>query len=101
MAAAIWSSPRRDILAFPISSFVAFCRNHGLLQLADRPQWRTVKGGARTYVERIVATLPDVRLVTPVMRVHRRADHVDVVTRRFGSERFDEIVLAVPHAQAG
>jgi predicted NAD/FAD-binding protein len=100
MAAAIWSSPRRDILAFPVSSFVAFCRNHGLLQLADRPQWRTVKGGARTYVERIVATLPDVRLGTPVMCVHRRADHVAVVTQRFGSERFDEIVLACHSDQA-
>lgn len=100
MAAAIWSSPKRDILAFPVSSFVAFCRNHGLLQLTDRPQWRTVKGGARTYVERIVAMLPDVRLGTPVMRVHRRADHVDVVTQRLGSERFDEIVLACHSDQA-
>jgi predicted NAD/FAD-binding protein len=100
MAAAIWSSPRRDVLAFPVSSFVAFCRNHGLLQLRDRPQWRTVAGGARTYVERIVAELPDVRLGTPVLRAHRRADHVDVVTGRFGVERFDEIVLACHSDQA-
>ena len=100
MAAAIWSSPKRDILDFHLSSFVAFCRNHGLLQLTDRPQWRTVKNGARTYVERIVAALADVRLGTPVMRVLRRADHVDVVTQRFGSERFDEIVLACHSDQA-
>ena len=100
MAAAIWSSPKRDILHFPLASFVAFCHNHGLLQLADRPQWRTVRGGARTYVERIVATLPDVRLATPVVRVDRRADHVEVVTHRHPVERFDAIVLACHSDQA-
>jgi predicted NAD/FAD-binding protein len=94
MAAAIWSSPRRDILDFPVSSFVAFCHNHGLLQLSDRPQWRTVSGGSRSYVERIVGALPDVRLAAPVVSVHRHADHVDVVTQRYGTDRFDEIVLA-------
>ncbi len=47
MAAAIWSSPKRDILDFPLPTFVRFCHNHGLLQIADRPQWRTVVGGAR------------------------------------------------------
>ena len=57
MAAAIWSAPRRDILDFPLPTFVRFCHNHGLLQIADRPQWRTVAGGARTYVERIAAQL--------------------------------------------
>jgi uncharacterized protein len=82
------------------ASFVAFCRNHGLLQLTDRPQWRTVASGARTYVERIVAGLPDARLGVPVTRVHRRAGHVDVVSERFGSERFDEIVLACHSDQA-
>ena len=47
MAAAIWSSPRRDILDFPLRPFVRFCANHGLLQLTDRPLWRTVRNGAR------------------------------------------------------
>ncbi|MFO1304308.1 MAG: FAD-dependent oxidoreductase, partial [Burkholderiales bacterium] len=100
MAAAIWSSPKRDILDFPLASFVAFCRNHGLLQITDRPQWRTVRGGARTYVERIVAALPDVRLATPVVRAHRRADHVEVVTHGHPAERFDAIVLACHSDQA-
>ncbi len=100
MAAAIWSSPKRDILDFPLSSFVAFCRNHGLLQISDRPQWRTVRGGARTYVERIVAALPDVRVATPVEHVHRRADHVEVVTQHHRAERFDAIVLACHSDQA-
>ena len=50
MAAAIWSSAPTDILQFPASTFLRFCINHGLLQVNDRPQWRTVKGGAREYV---------------------------------------------------
>ncbi|MCC6194096.1 MAG: FAD-dependent oxidoreductase [Burkholderiales bacterium] len=94
MAAAIWSSPRRDILRFPLPAFLRFCRNHGLLRLTDRPRWRTVRGGARIYVERIVAGLPDVRLATPVQRVLRRAGHVTVVTHGNVAERFDEVVLA-------
>jgi len=94
MAAAIWSSPRREILDFPLPSFLSFCHNHGLLAIADRPQWRTVAGGARTYVEKIAAQLPDVRIGTPVRRILRRHDHVLVDTPRRAGERFDEIVLA-------
>ena len=45
MAAAIWSSPAREILDFPLPTFVRFCHNHGLLAIADRPRWRTVAGG--------------------------------------------------------
>lgn len=100
MAAAIWSSPRRDMLRFPLLAFLRFCRNHGLLQLTDRPLWRTVRGGARTYVDRIVAALPDVRLATPVQRVVRRPDHVTVVTHGNVAERFDEVVLACHSDQA-
>ena len=73
MAAAIWSSPRSEILDFPLPAFLRFCHNHGLLQVIDRPQWRTVAGGARTYVEKIVAALPDVRVATPVERIVRPA----------------------------
>ncbi|HEX4884129.1 MAG TPA: FAD-dependent oxidoreductase [Casimicrobiaceae bacterium] len=94
MAAAIWSAPRREILDFPLPTFVRFCHNHGLLALRDRPQWRTVAGGGRTYVERIVAQLPDVRLRCPVLRVTRDRGgvSVDSVARR--DERFDAVVLA-------
>jgi len=100
MAAAIWSSPKRDILDFPVQTFARFCRNHGLLSITDRPQWRTIAGGARTYVERIVADLPDVRCATPVSRVMRRADHVLVDTAGRPGERFDEVVLACHSDQA-
>ena len=99
MAAAIWSAPRREILAFPLRTFVRFCRNHGLLQLSDRPQWRTVAGGGRSYVERIAERLHDVRLSTPVTRIHRGPRGVDIHTPE-RAEQFDEVVLACHSDQA-
>jgi predicted NAD/FAD-binding protein len=94
MAAAIWSVPLSAVVDFPLPTFVRFCYRHGLLQIFDRPQWRTVAGGARTYVERIVAQLPDVRLSTPVHQVRRYADHVEIDTTAAAGERFDQVVLA-------
>jgi predicted NAD/FAD-binding protein len=99
MAAAIWSAPRREILGFPLRTFVRFCRNHGLLQLSDRPQWRTVAGGARSYVDRMASELTDVRLGTPVFRIRRGPQGVDV--HSLGRvEHFDEVVLACHSDQA-
>ncbi|MCM2328789.1 MAG: FAD-dependent oxidoreductase [Lysobacter sp.] len=93
MAACIWSTPATQINRFPMQTFLHFCANHGLLAVANRPQWRTVKGGSREYVRKIVAELPDVRLSTPVHQVRRFADRVEVATDR-GTERFDQVVLA-------
>ena len=100
MAAAIWSSPQREILDFPLATFVRFCHNHGLLSLRDRPQWRTVVGGGRTYVDRLVAGLPDVRLGCPVLRVQRRADGVTLDAFGHVHERYDAVVLACHSDQA-
>ena len=94
MAAAIWSAPRKDILDFPLPTFVRFCRNHGLLQITDRPRWRTVQGGGRNYVDRIAAQLSDVRVGTPVRRVARTGNGVVLDTAARAGEAFDEVVLA-------
>ncbi|WP_047258537.1 NAD(P)/FAD-dependent oxidoreductase [Chromobacterium subtsugae] len=93
MAAAIWSSPCRDILSFPAETFLRFCLNHGLLELRDRPQWRTVPGGARQYVEKIAASLADVRLSTPVLRVSRVDGRVRLLAAS-SEETFDSVVFA-------
>ncbi len=93
MAACIWSTPATQINRFPIQTFLTFCANHGLLAVSNRPQWRTVKGGAREYVRKLVAALPDVRLSTPVRRVRRFDDRVELATDH-GAERFDQVVLA-------
>ncbi|MFZ3041312.1 MAG: hypothetical protein WA108_05885 [Thiobacillus sp.] len=47
--------PGSQMLEFPLASFVTFCSNHGLLRVVDRPQWRTVKGGGREYVNKLAA----------------------------------------------
>jgi predicted NAD/FAD-binding protein len=85
----------RTMLSYPLATFIRFCHNHGLLQVNDRPQWHTVAGGARQYVQKISAQLPDVRLGTPVLEVRRNeaAGKVSVRTRR-GVETFDQVVLA-------
>jgi predicted NAD/FAD-binding protein len=96
MAACIWSCPSAQMLAFPLTTFVRFCHNHGLLQVSDRPQWRTVAGGSRVYVEKLLAGIAQRRLATPVCAVTRqpggaRAVRLDLDT---GSEYFDQVVLA-------
>ena len=93
MAAAIWSSSPRDILDFPAATFLRFCLNHGLLQVNDRPQWRTVAGGSRNYVEKIAATLPERRVASAVAGVRRENGQL-VVSSSAGDEVFDAVVFA-------
>lgn len=93
MAAAIWSSSPRDILDFPAATFLRFCLNHGLLQVNDRPQWRTVAGGSRNYVAKIAATLPERRVASAVAGVRRENGQL-VVSSSAGDEVFDAVVFA-------
>lgn len=99
MAAAIWSCPTGQVQDMPLATFIRFCQNHGLLQVFDRPKWRTVKGGGREYVKRIAADLDDVRLACPVRAVSREMDGLRVA-HAGGSERFDRVVLACHSDQA-
>jgi predicted NAD/FAD-binding protein len=101
MAAAIWSCPIDTMLAYPVTTFVHFCHNHGLLQVNKRPQWYTVAGGARQYVQRIAAVLPEVRLADPVLDVRREAGGGRVtVQSRHGSALYDQVVLACHSTQS-
>ena len=93
MAAAIWSSSPSDILSFPASTFLRFCLNHALLQVNDRPQWRTVTGGARSYVKKIASHLPDIRLNSPVLAVKRAPQSISVHSHH-GWEEFDAVIFA-------
>ncbi len=99
MLGCIWSCPVDQMLAFPLATLVRFCHNHGLLQVAGRPQWYTVRGGARRYVRAILAGLDDARLATPVLSVRRDATGV-TVTAADGTESFDAIVLATHPGQS-
>ena len=93
MLGCIWSCPTDQMLEFPVATMIRFCHNHGLLQVTNRPQWWTVAGGARQYVEKIVGTIADKRLQTPVMRITRADDGVHIHSRG-QTERFDKVVLA-------
>jgi predicted NAD/FAD-binding protein len=94
MAAAIWSTPSSEVMRFPASSFVRFFANHGLLQARNQPTWRTVVGGSREYVRRLIDDTGG-HLVPggAVKSVERRADGV-VVRAQDGEERFDACVVA-------
>ena len=99
MMACIWSCPTAQMLQFPVSTMIRFCHNHGLIQVSQRPQWWTVKGGARHYVEKIIANVADKRLNTPVRQIERDEAGVSVITDA-GTERFDKVVLASHSDQA-
>ncbi len=97
MMGCIWSCPTEQMLRFPVATMIRFCHNHGLLQVNNRPQWYTVAGGARHYVEKIIAGIEDKRLNTPVRRIDRtdtaRTGQVAITTDQ-GTEWFDHVVLA-------
>ena len=101
MAAAIWSCPTEQMRAFPFLTFARFFNNHGLLDLRDRPQWRTVGGGSRTYVERMLARMAGaVRTGCRVQRVSRLSEGVEVQTEEGERLRFDALVLGCHGDQA-
>lgn len=100
MGAAIWSSSLDGVKDFPLRFFVQFFYNHGLLDISDRPQWYTVEGGSRRYVEALLARCAvAVHLATPVQQVRREADGVSLLSKR-GREHFDQVILACHSDQA-
>jgi predicted NAD/FAD-binding protein len=99
MGAAIWSCPAGQMLDYPLATFVRFCSNHGLLQVFDRPLWRTVQGGGREYVKKLAGQLDDIRLNTPVLGLQRDAHGVLLMTKG-AVQRFDQVVLACHSDQA-
>lgn len=105
MMACIWSCPTQQMLEFPVATMVRFCHNHGLLQITDRPQWWTVQGGARHYVEAITGAITDKRLHCPVRGIRHDAQAHGGrggvwVDGEAGSELFDRVVVATHSDQA-
>ncbi|MFO1422471.1 MAG: FAD-dependent oxidoreductase [Candidatus Competibacteraceae bacterium] len=101
MAAAIWSAEPGLVGEMPARFFVRFFKNHGLLNISDRPQWRVIRGGSRTYVEALTAPFRDrIRLNCPVAWVRRHPTHVQVKPWGGPVERFDEVIIATHSDQA-
>lgn len=99
MLGCIWSCPTDQMLQFPVATMVRFCHNHGLIQVVNRPQWFTVTGGAKHYVEKLLQHIPHTHLQTPVERIERNDIGVRVFTAG-GAEDFDGVVLACHADQA-
>jgi predicted NAD/FAD-binding protein len=99
MLGCIWSCPTDQMLQFPVATMVRFCHNHGLIQVVNRPQWFTVTGGAKHYVEKLLQHIPRTHLQTPVKRIERNGSEARVFTAS-GSEDFDGVVLACHADQA-
>lgn len=101
ISAAIWSTPTRGMLDFPAKSFIEFFANHSLLQVGNRPKWRTVQGGSRQYVNRIVGQGRfHTETGVDIARVVRLACGVEIVLRDGSRRHFDQLVFACHADQA-
>ena len=105
MGAAVWSADPATFAEFPARSLLTFLSNHGLLGLRDRPQWRTIPGGSRRYVQAIAERFAgEIRVASPVQRVERATARdgrrVVSVATASGADEFDRVVLAVHSDQA-
>jgi predicted NAD/FAD-binding protein len=100
MGAAIWSAPSDRMMEFPAENFVAFFDNHRLLQY-DRPVWRTVKGGSRRYVEKLVSEFADrLRLGCAVTGIERSPHGVVISDSHGRRDSYDHVVIAAHSDQA-
>jgi predicted NAD/FAD-binding protein len=99
---AIWSTPRRQMLEYPAASFIRFCSNHGLLQISNRPQWRTVSGGSESYVNAVKHAIGEESIITGFhcTRIERHATGVVLHARTGQVAHADEVVIATHADQA-
>jgi len=101
MAAAIWSTPTLRAADFPAEAFLRFFKNHGLLSLFNRPQWKTVMGGSFSYVKAFQQTFSgDIRLNAGVDKVLRKNHGVEVQFDDGHMEIFDRVIIATHADQA-
>lgn len=93
MGASIWSTPTQEMLNFPAHTFIQFCINHSLLQVEGRPQWKTVVGGSRRYVDKVAENIKDIRRGVNIQKVSRANGGVEI---HFDSavEKFEAVVFA-------
>jgi predicted NAD/FAD-binding protein len=101
MGSALWSCPPGRFLDFPIRFVVEFFAHHRMLQVTDRPEWRTVVGGSDRYVEALIEPFRSrIRTSAAVRSVRRLPGGVEIEVVGQPPERFDEVVLACHADQA-
>lgn len=101
MAAAIWSTPASLVGAYPAQSLIRFCQNHGLLQAFNQPIWRTVSGGSKTYVEKLMRDFAGKILLNRPVRAIKRVEGSVVIDDGSGENcAYDHVVIATHADQA-
>lgn len=95
MGAAIWSSSLVQMEDFEFRFFVQFFHNHGLLNIADRPQWYVIPQGSRSYLKPLCQSFENnIRLNADISGITRVDDKVQLNFNKADSEFFDEVVIA-------
>lgn len=104
LSGAVWSASPEQMLEFPLATFVRFFENHGLLTINDQPQWHTVDGGSRVYVEQLAAAIMArggvVHTGAPIEHVSRNREGVSVKSSGQETQAFDDVVFACHSDQA-
>lgn len=101
IAASIWSADPREVTRFPMRFMAQFFRNHGMLNVWDRPQWRTIVGGSRSYMAELTKPFAErIRLSEAVTAVRRFDGHVELDTEREQGQRFDHVIMGCHSDQA-
>ena len=101
MGSAIWSASTDSMFDFPLLFFVRFFKNHGLLSVNNRPQWRVIKGGSSAYLEPLTAGFKDrIRVGSTVDSISRDESGVDITLANGNVERFDQVIVASHSDQA-
>lgn len=101
MGAAIWSASVDVMKDFPLKFFLRFFNNHGMLSVDDRPQWRVITGGSRSYVAPLIESFKDnIRYNSPIKTVERSEQCVTLITEQGEMLEFDEVVFACHSDQA-
>jgi predicted NAD/FAD-binding protein len=102
MGAAIWSAGLTAMPEFPLRFFLQFCKNHGLLNITDRPQWSVIKGGSREYVNALLKKCGQggILLDRPVQKVTRTAEGVAITALDGSVSYYDQVVFACHSDQA-
>ncbi|MGW1816957.1 NAD(P)/FAD-dependent oxidoreductase [Streptomyces sp. NPDC002125] len=100
MVSAVWSCDPVTATLYPARYLFRFLQHHGMLSIGGSPVWRTVTGGSREYVDRVVKQAHSLRMATPVRTVRRHSDGVEIVTEDGATEEYDAVVLATRPGEA-
>jgi len=99
MGGCIWSCPKNELMKFPAFTFLKFCLNHGLLQIYNRPKWKTVLNGCNTYVKKVLTAIEKKYLNETVLEIKPKDDKINVRTEQ-RSKNYDYCIICAHPPEA-